>query len=203
MSKPILCVDFDGVVHSYTSGWKGPLVISDPPVKGAIKWLWKATEWFDVHIYSSRSKEPGATSVMREWMINFALHEFGPDHAMSVEPDVAHDYPITFSHEKPAAFLTIDDRAICFEGDWNDLEPADLLDFKPWNKRQFGAPGTFSQGSINEDDQGDLKLGIAFDPSDGLVKVQFGKPVAWLAMPPANAAAFANAILKKATGSAA
>jgi hypothetical protein len=44
-------------------------------------------------------------------------------------------YPITFAHEKPAAFMTIDDRAFCFEGDWSEIEPADLLNFKPWNKR--------------------------------------------------------------------
>ena len=31
MPKPILCLDFDGVVHSYTSGWKGADVIPDPP----------------------------------------------------------------------------------------------------------------------------------------------------------------------------
>ncbi len=36
MTKPILCVDFDGVVHSYTSGWKGETVIPYPPVNGAL-----------------------------------------------------------------------------------------------------------------------------------------------------------------------
>lgn len=132
--KPILCVDFDGVIHSYSSGWKGATIIPDPPVPGALKWLWKATEWWNVTIYSSRSKEEGATAAMRQWMIDFSLHEFGPDHPMSTYPG-PQPYPIDFATEKPAAFLTIDDRAVCFEGDWNELDPCDLLDFKPWNKR--------------------------------------------------------------------
>lgn len=135
MGKPILCVDFDGVVHSYTSGWKGALIIPDPPVPGALKWLWKATEWFDVQIYSSRSKDPDAILMMREWMVNFSLYEFGPEHPMSTFPGRGHEYPITFAYEKPPAFLTIDDRAICFEGNWADLDPVDLLRFQPWNKQ--------------------------------------------------------------------
>ena len=36
--KTIL-LDFDGVIHSYTSGWKGAGVIPDPPVPGAIDFL--------------------------------------------------------------------------------------------------------------------------------------------------------------------
>jgi len=43
--KPILCVDFDGVIHSYTSKWVDEATIPDPPVPGALRWLWKATEW--------------------------------------------------------------------------------------------------------------------------------------------------------------
>ena len=134
--KPILCVDFDGVVHSYTSGWQGAMVIPDPPVPGALHWLWKATEWWDVKIYSSRSKEEGAIMAMRTWMILHSLNEFGPEHPMS-EPPNEQPYPIDFATEKPAAFLTIDDRAVCFEGDWNELDPCDLLNFKPWNKREL------------------------------------------------------------------
>lgn len=136
-NKPILCVDFDGVVHSYTSGWKGATIIPDPPTAGALRWLWKATEWFDVQIYSSRSKDPEAVAAMHKWFMEHSLQEFpGEDHPMhgGTMEDIA-DYPITFAYEKPAAFLTIDDRAICFEGDWSELEPADMLNFKPWNKR--------------------------------------------------------------------
>jgi hypothetical protein len=132
MSKPILCVDFDGVIHSYTSKWAGATVISDPPVKGALAWLWKATEWFDVQVYSSRSKDTLGRDAMQKWMVEFSEKEFGEGHPMR---DRRRTYPITFAHEKPAAFLTIDDRAICFEGDWGELDPCEMLGFKPWNKR--------------------------------------------------------------------
>lgn len=134
--KPILCVDFDGVIHSYTSGWQGADVISDPPVPGALRWLWKATEWFNVVVYSSRSKTSQGREAMLLYVAKHSTEEFGADHPMSNEWNaVADAYPIEFAHEKPAAFLTIDDRCFCFEGDWSEIEPADLLDFKPWYSR--------------------------------------------------------------------
>ena len=34
MDKGTIVFDFDGVIHSYTSGWKGENVIPDPPVPG-------------------------------------------------------------------------------------------------------------------------------------------------------------------------
>lgn len=132
--KPILCVDFDGVIHAYTSPWTDAVTISDGPVPGALRWLWKATEWFQVMVYSSRSKEHRAITAMRAWMRVEAAKEWDHAHPMAFAY-APENYPIKFVHEKPAAFLTIDDRAICFEGDWSELEPSDLLNFKPWNKR--------------------------------------------------------------------
>ncbi len=132
--KPILCVDFDGVIHAYTSPWTNAETISDGPVPGALRWLWKATEWFDVQVYSSRSKSEAARIAMLRWMMHHSAEEFGHDHPMA-NTNAVYEYPLTFAAEKPAAFLTIDDRAICFDGDWSELEPADLLQFKPWNKR--------------------------------------------------------------------
>lgn len=54
--KPILCIDFDGVLHSYMSGWKGFGRCDDPPMPGALEFLHEATRFFRVAVYSSRSK---------------------------------------------------------------------------------------------------------------------------------------------------
>jgi hypothetical protein len=127
--KPTLCVDWDGVVHSYTSGWKGAAVIPDPPVPGALEWLYRASKLFNVVIYSTRSKDPEAIMAMRIWLgyhAHASLPELQAFELLAV---------VCFAYEKPPAFLTIDDRAICFDGDWSKLEPEKLLDFKPWNQR--------------------------------------------------------------------
>lgn len=103
---------------------------------------------------------------------------------------------VRFANEKPAAMVTIDDRALTFDGTWPDIEV--LKAFQPWNKRPFGATGTFPEGVLNDDDEGALKIGVAFDKKDGLVHINFGKPVAWTAFPPEMAVHLARALLKHA-----
>jgi len=68
MPKPILCVDFDGVLHSYKSGWNGAQIVADPPVDGALEFLIRATEHFQVCIYSSRSRQWGGKRAMKQWL---------------------------------------------------------------------------------------------------------------------------------------
>src|SRR5690606_19100252 len=53
--RDTVCVDFDGVLHSYVSGWKGGTVIPDPPVPGAIEWLTKLHESYEIAILSTRT----------------------------------------------------------------------------------------------------------------------------------------------------
>ena len=72
MSKPILCLDFDGVIHSYTSGWKGADIIPDPPVPGAFAFIRQASQHFDVQVFSSRSHQDGGIQAMSEW---FSRHD--------------------------------------------------------------------------------------------------------------------------------
>ncbi len=51
MKQPILCLDFDGVCHSYTSGWQGATTIPDKPVAGMWKFLEASIQHFMVTIY--------------------------------------------------------------------------------------------------------------------------------------------------------
>jgi hypothetical protein len=116
-SLPILCVDFDGVIHDYQHGWQGGRLYGEV-TPGFFQWLDKATNLFRVVVYSSRSKDPDAIEAMKRWL---ASKNGG------VVP-----YGLEFAHEKPPAFLTIDDRALTFKGDWAAFDPVQLRDFKPW-----------------------------------------------------------------------
>lgn len=189
MRKPILCLDFDGVIHSYSSGWKGADVIPDPPVAGALDFIVAACDHFHVNIHSSRSCQPGGIAAMQRYLI---------DAYMDVAP--VFDAPLFVREglywptEKPAAMVTIDDRALTFNGTWPRFE--DLLSFQPWNKKPTGATGDFPQGKLNADDEGGLRIAIGV--KDGAIMVDFGKPTAWIALDPGTAEALANNLLKHA-----
>ena len=119
MPKPLLVLDFDGVLHSYTSGWSAPDHIADPPVPGALEFIRDALQHFSVAIFSSRSGHPGGVEAMQRWLT---------EHGLEAEHREALKWPIA----KPPAMLTIDDRALLFTGTFPS--PAALLNFRPWNK---------------------------------------------------------------------
>lgn len=126
MNKPILCLDFDGVIHSYTSRWQGAEVIPDPPVEGAISFMLGALHHFDVVIFSSRSNQPGGLKAMRAWLRE---HAGGAWHESPAGPGLE---DVRFVTEKPPAMVTLDDRAITFTGTWPSI--SQLKEFKPWNR---------------------------------------------------------------------
>lgn len=150
--KPILCLDFDGVIHSYTSGWKGPRAIVDPPVPGALEWIARALEHFEVCIYSSRSNAIGGRWAMRRWLVaqlcslSLDYHDT-PKWWRDIITQTAFADPwsdevrraakklvarIGFPKHKPPAFVTLDDRGLCFTGTFPSV--ASLLRFQPWHK---------------------------------------------------------------------
>lgn len=179
--KPILCLDFDGVIHSYASGWKGADVIPDPPVEGAMRFIWDATEQFRVAIFSSRSNQRGGLRAMKEWLRRHFTDHWQADRTTCDDKFAEIEWPT----EKPAAMVTLDDRALTFDGTWPNVD--DLKAFQPWNKRpKLGATGTFPEGSLGPHDEGAIQMAVAHD-SKGLVHVNFGKDVSWFAVPPEQA----------------
>jgi hypothetical protein len=131
---PLVSVDFDGVIHSYTSGWQGPRTIPDAPVEGALKWIedFCMTHCCPDHIcamapehdariaiFSSRSRYIGGRWAIKKWLIKHGLNR-------------AFLEVIEFPVKKPASVALLDDRAWCFNGTFpSDM---DLIDFKPWHK---------------------------------------------------------------------
>lgn len=153
--KRDLVLDFDGVLHSYASGWKGAHVIPDGPVEGAGLFLLQAVQKFRVSIFSSRSRSLRGRWAMKRWLRRLlwdaclrdteeAERAWVATSGMPPEwkPWTLYDVrdqadwimsSIKWPLFKPAAFLTIDDRSLTFTGSWPSMD--ELLRFQPWNKK--------------------------------------------------------------------
>ena len=114
-----VAVDFDGVLHSYTSGWQGADVIPDPPVPGAIEWLAGLVEHFDVVILTTRVGYAGGRAAMTAWLLGHGL------------PPEKHDR--LYWHAKPKALVYVDDRAYRFTGN-NWPTQHEIHKLRPWWK---------------------------------------------------------------------
>lgn len=121
MSGKLISYDFDGVCHAYTSKWISAVVVSDPPVRGAFEHIKQILDaGYRVAVFSSRSNQPGGIEAMRAWFKRHGMPE-------------AYLTRIEFPTEKPAAHLSIDDRAYHFQGLFPSLDQ--IRDFTPWNKK--------------------------------------------------------------------
>lgn len=115
--KKTVVFDFDGVIHSYTSGWQGIAEIPDPPVEGikeAIEEIRAAG--FEVVVVSTRSKDPIGSRAVKEYL---KRHEIEVDGIMAT---------------KPPAIVYVDDRAICFDGNAGALLWR-IKNFCPWYQK--------------------------------------------------------------------
>lgn len=124
----IVVLDFDGVLHSYTSGWGGYSTIADPPVEGAMGALHQYAHdpTIEVNILSSRSKKPEGLRSMQRWLQRQLGESFEPGEAAFIYSR------IQWPTEKPAAWLLIDDRAHQFTGMFPTVDQ--IKEFKPWYK---------------------------------------------------------------------
>lgn len=96
--------DFDGVIHSYKSGWQGPSNIPDEPVEG-IAGLMKILKerGYKIVVVSSRARTPEGVLAITQYLDE---HEITYDEIDS---------------QKPPAKCYIDDRGIRFNGSIEDL----------------------------------------------------------------------------------
>ena len=104
-----VAIDFDGVLHSYVSGWQGVDVILDPPTAGALNFVEDLrNEGLSIVINSTRANEDAGVQAMRSWLATFDFPEL----------------EIWTSRGKPLAGVYIDDRAYLFEGSrsWPRIE---------------------------------------------------------------------------------
>jgi len=117
--KQTVVFDFDGVIHSYKSGWQGPTTIPDEPVKGikeAIAEIRKAG--YEVVVVSTRCESIEGQNAIMQYLMKHGI-EFD-----------------NIRKEKPPAIVYIDDRAICFDGNAGSLLER-IRNFQPWNKRKM------------------------------------------------------------------
>lgn len=128
--KSTLCIDFDGVIHDYLNGWQDGVIYGDV-TPGFFEWAEQAAQQFELVVYSSRSKTPEGINAMmlwldgqrRKWRIAGGMHE------------IEAPLDFKFASEKPPAFLTIDDRCIRFDGNWDLLSPCILAKYKTWSQK--------------------------------------------------------------------
>ena len=109
--RKIVCLDFDGVIHSYTSGWCGEDVIPDPPIHRVDESIARLRKHFEVVVHSARCRTEDGREAIRRWL---------DAHNITVDEVCEH---------KPPAHIYVDDRAIPFQGDWDDCIAA-IHDFR-------------------------------------------------------------------------
>lgn len=124
-SKPIIAIDFDGVIHSYERGWQEGRIYGTL-VPGFIEWALEAQKSFRLIICSSRSGTDYGAGLIRQWLNAQMI-----DWPGNTWPD------LEVWTVKPPAVMSIDDRAVQFNGDWKapELQPAAIAAFKPWMNR--------------------------------------------------------------------
>lgn len=95
MNKPNICVDFDGVINTYT-GWNGPDDLYKPR-QGVKEFLTTLSETYNLIIFTVRD-----VWRVREWMKLYSL-------------------PFDeITNKKVGAIAYIDDRALKFTGNYNE-----------------------------------------------------------------------------------
>lgn len=93
MEQPTLAVDFDGVIHSYESGWQNG-VIYGAPVEGCENALRRLRTNFELVVFTARHN----LEDVHLWLVTHGLRPYFKE----------------VTNRKPAAVAYLDDRAVKF-----------------------------------------------------------------------------------------
>ena len=101
-ARRTVCLDFDGVIHSYRSGWCGADIIPDPPIHGTREAIAQLRQHYRVVVHSARCRTPEGCQAIEHWLRKYDIE---------VDEICVH---------KPPATIYVDDRALTFRGEWMD-----------------------------------------------------------------------------------
>lgn len=108
--KTNLAIDFDGVIHTF-NGW-GDGTCYGQPIEGSLEAVKKLSQKYNIIIFTAKARPDrplvnGRTGheLITEWLDKFELTQYI-------------DY---VTHEKPRAKFYIDDKAIRFDNNWQEI----------------------------------------------------------------------------------
>lgn len=187
MKRKTVCIDLDATLADY-DGWQGVEHIGDP-IPGAQAFVAAVAAFANVVIFTTRMNTEenlahdmdSLGSYISKWL---SLNKFPP-------------VGIWCGQGKPLAAAYVDDRAVICRPMRDDVYDYDraLAEVRALcTGEPLGGQGTYSDGKACDDDEGDLRLQVTHSGED--VRIDFGKPVAWLGFPKDQAIQFAMLILK-------
>jgi hypothetical protein len=160
-----VALDFDGVINSYKNGWKGESE-TDEPVTGAAEGILRLLEsGLDIVIYSTRAGSPEGEKTIRDYLRNLIGESAGT---------------IKITDRKPIAAVYVDDRAVTFSGNWEEM-PEKIEKFKSWVDKSLTWSGHKLQGRTRiqgmdisiENKKGSVRSGTDKDGHDWSIKMAY------------------------------
>lgn len=163
MSSKTICIDIDGTLVHYEE-WKGEEHFGGI-IEGAVSATHKLHKngWYII-IYSTRANKELISRFLVDSKIEFDSINENPN-----QPENAKD-------GKPYADIYVDDRAICFNGDWEQTL-MEIEKFKPWEMKSTESKNEqlSSQLLVNDFQQAFYMLRHYDDVNWNLTKFAFGQ----------------------------
>jgi adenylylsulfate kinase len=129
--KKTICVDFDGVIAEY-EGYEGDDKFGEPVdgVQNALKVLKEHN--YTIIVFTTRKNTAALRKYLKENDITYDYINENPDQ------------PKNSNSGKPVADVYLDDRAVCFHGNWK-WALQDIASFKPYNNEKENQKETYKK----------------------------------------------------------